>query len=603
MGHRIIALVRAFTIMAIVQLHSPAMVAMRLLRTVPILAASLYPVWVAFALLSDGSPRFGDWANHRWFIRQQTANIAETGFPNYVVHSATTGFFYPIYAFYGGTLYAFFGYLGYMIGPDSAYMFGWWIGIVVSMLSGALIARWFDYSFNMQAVFAIAFGSYPYLITDGFARFAFSEYFAVAFLPMYVAGIVGTVRSKGGRTGPLALVCVASIAISGSHNITFVWSLATLAGACLVSATVFPRRFFSRSVVHLVMASALGILVNSWFLLPALVYKSNVQISAVSTGIFYSLIASFLVQPSVLFSLTPTMAIGSTTPNLNTNLPTLFLVIVLGVIGGMLFLRIVCRRGLAVSCAPRHWRKVSITAVPLVGLVAVMLSTTVQSHTPAILANAQMTYRLLGLSSVLLLTTCVVVGKSLSGPPARYYCLVVACAALVQAGFACSSVISVEKSRLPVRQLLSDNVQIASLYGPTDYRIAPDRYRAVDAPCHALAPLPAVNRTWVRLRISEDVACGGDATASYQQGQRLVSTNAVASDFVEVDEPARKVGIDREGYLVVATPKISRDLVARITLPWAAVAGIALTGSACALLILVTVLLYRGGRATASGRH
>jgi hypothetical protein len=61
-----------------------------------------------------------DWVNHLWLTWMQSREITATGHPSLFLNVEPLGAFYPNFAFYGGTLYGFGGYLMALTGEPVA---------------------------------------------------------------------------------------------------------------------------------------------------------------------------------------------------------------------------------------------------------------------------------------------------------------------------------------------------------------------------------------------------------------------------------------------------------------------------------------------------
>ncbi|MDX6599572.1 MAG: hypothetical protein QOE87_3459, partial [Gaiellales bacterium] len=101
-------------------------------------AAVCISVWLPMGV-SD-QVFFLDWANHLWLVSEQTHSMSRLWRPTYFVHTAETGFYYPFYALYGGSLYGITSAFALAIHSitqayELAYLFGfcacaygtWWL--------------------------------------------------------------------------------------------------------------------------------------------------------------------------------------------------------------------------------------------------------------------------------------------------------------------------------------------------------------------------------------------------------------------------------------------------------------------------------------------
>jgi ribose/xylose/arabinose/galactoside ABC-type transport system permease subunit len=83
------------------------------------------------------------------------------------------------------------------------------------------------------------------------------------------------------RAGPLACLVAASVVFSGSHDITLLWgsTLAVVALACYWLLSGRSRELPWRRILAVAGLIALGVGLNGWFMLPALSYAHDTNIS------------------------------------------------------------------------------------------------------------------------------------------------------------------------------------------------------------------------------------------------------------------------------------------------------------------------------------
>lgn len=74
-----------------------------------LLGALAWPLLFSDATFND------DWLNHLWYIWHQSLTIRANHLPSLFL-SYSHGIFYPLYAFYGGTIYALTGALSLALG-------------------------------------------------------------------------------------------------------------------------------------------------------------------------------------------------------------------------------------------------------------------------------------------------------------------------------------------------------------------------------------------------------------------------------------------------------------------------------------------------------
>jgi hypothetical protein len=220
-----------------------------------------------------------DWPNHLWYLWQQSLNIKRDGMPSLFVTQGAR-IFYPFYAFYGGTLYALGGLGSLLLGnaPVKAYVLSYIAGLLSAMggfywmsrMAG--IGRWLAHAPGFVFVTA------AYVLTDMYARGAWPEFIAVCSIPLVVAAAIAILRADRLRPAHAAALALATIILFGSHNITMLWGstylilVAATVCVCVPAARAIVTR---RGVIRVAGVMGPSIMVNAWFLLPALAYASR----------------------------------------------------------------------------------------------------------------------------------------------------------------------------------------------------------------------------------------------------------------------------------------------------------------------------------------
>ena len=250
-------------------------------------AAVCISVWLPIGLTDRVF--FIDWANHLWLVSEQAHSMSRLWRPTYFVHTAQTGFYYPFYALYGGSLYAVTGASALAIGSvprtyELTYLGGfcacafgtWWLA------RGAGIAR------PLAAAVALIPATSAYSITNAYGRGAWPEFMATSMIPLVVAAFVAVIREPRLRLRDVIALVGAAMVLSGSHTITLELSVVFLivAAFCVVVAFVGsglqPPRL-SR-VGTTVGIAALGVTLNGWFLVPLVAYGRQTQTARTMTS-------------------------------------------------------------------------------------------------------------------------------------------------------------------------------------------------------------------------------------------------------------------------------------------------------------------------------
>lgn len=220
-----------------------------------------------------------DFTNHLWLVWQQGVAISNTGHPTLYLQQPG-GIFEPFYGFYGGTLYATVGAAGALIGTGHVYAlyivsyaaafamaYGgmWWLGRQIGL------SRWLAHLPAFVTVTA------AYYLTDAYARGAWPELVSLSAVPLFVAG-GAWLMTHSWRWGQAALFLVATVALTGSHNITLLWSAIVIAPVAVVFwLVVGSLRPSIRQVAALACLTLLGIGINAWFLVLDLSHSGDTQ--------------------------------------------------------------------------------------------------------------------------------------------------------------------------------------------------------------------------------------------------------------------------------------------------------------------------------------
>lgn len=221
------------------------------------------------ALINDFG--FGeDFSNHMWLVWYQGLAIGNTGHPTLFLSSSTTGVLQPLFGFYGGTLYAIFGGLSALLGdrPTTAFFVSLAVFAAMSYRGLWLFARFVGVGPFAAHLPAFLFLTSGYYITDLYARGAWTEVAALSSIPFVLAYGLLLLRDPWSPGRVMAFVWGA-VLLSGSHNITLLWSLVllALAGPAAYLATPRADRPSFRRITAVFAVAVAGAGVNGWFLL------------------------------------------------------------------------------------------------------------------------------------------------------------------------------------------------------------------------------------------------------------------------------------------------------------------------------------------------
>jgi hypothetical protein len=223
-----------------------------------------------------------DYSNHLWLLWQQGLAISHNGHPTLYLQTWPKAIFEPFYGFYGGTLYAIFGTASAILGNHAypvyvasfglaaalAYSGMWWLGRQLGL------SRWASHLPAFVMVTA------AYYLTDAYARGAWPELVALSAVPMFVAGGARLITGPW-RAGPVALFAIGTVVMTGSHNITLLFSAVVIGPIAVLAWLVAgASRPSLRSVGSTVLLAAVAVGVNGWFLLLDLLHSGDTLVGA-----------------------------------------------------------------------------------------------------------------------------------------------------------------------------------------------------------------------------------------------------------------------------------------------------------------------------------
>ncbi len=224
-----------------------------------------------------------DWGNHLWYMWNQSLAILADHRPTYFLNYSHS-VFYPVYAFYAGTLYAIVGTLSLALGnaPIAAYVLAYLLDFLAAYGGWLWMARMAGLRGWRAHAPGVIFITSAYYLTLIYARGDLPEFTGVSMVPLVVAAGLSVLRADRLRLWPALALAGGSVVFFGSHNLTVVWAstLIALMGALVAVCIPQARGWLTRGGVLRVASLAIpGCLVNAWFLLPALAYQSHTRIS------------------------------------------------------------------------------------------------------------------------------------------------------------------------------------------------------------------------------------------------------------------------------------------------------------------------------------
>jgi hypothetical protein len=236
-------------------------------------------VWLHF---TTGARLKSDAVPNAAFIEQQAESLRQGVLPSHFQHNMA-GIFYGVFAFYGGTLFAFAGAISLVVGsPMSAQ------AVVYVLALGAAYGGWF-WMARMAGIGywaahapALLYVTAPYVMTNVNSRQDLTETVATSMLPLLFASALSVMRADRLRAGPAAALAGSTIVLGGSHNLTLLWATTFLAITLplLILSVPQARHMITRRGLLRVLAIVVPALaVNAWYLMPDLAYHSHTVIA------------------------------------------------------------------------------------------------------------------------------------------------------------------------------------------------------------------------------------------------------------------------------------------------------------------------------------
>ncbi len=254
------------------------------LRTLASLGAAALLIGIlAWPLLFTNASFNEDWLNHLWYIWHQSLALRADHAPGLFLNYSRN-VFYPLYAFYGGTIYALTATLTLLLGdaPLAAYILTYLLGFAAAYGGFFWIARSFGLGRWQAQLPGLVFVTSASYLTSIYARGDWPEFIGVSMMPLMAAAGLAIVRAERLRLWPALALVASTVVFFGSHNITIVWgsTFMVLTGLAIVTFVPDARRAISRRrALRLAVLVVPALLVNAWFLLPTAAYESHTVIA------------------------------------------------------------------------------------------------------------------------------------------------------------------------------------------------------------------------------------------------------------------------------------------------------------------------------------
>jgi hypothetical protein len=508
-------------------------------RAVLELVAGAVVVLVVGAPAAFGNSAFvNDFVNHLWLVWVQTTAVQHHLVPTYFVSTNTNGVFYPFFMFYGGTLYAATAALAAVLGGRVLVAYVAVILLAIAAAYGGLV--WLGRQLGIRGWVAhapaLVFVTSAYYVSDIYGRGAWPEFVAVSMLPLVIAGGWYVARSPNLRVLPTAIFVLATVVLSGSHNITLLLACCYAAGLLAALRLSLGRRFRipAARARGLLALLALAVAVNAWFLLPDLVHAS--QTFASQTRYTWASAGEFNT-PAVLFDPLRTVPFQSTTSALFVQVPDWFLAWAL-VTAFSLW-----------TAAGREFRRAAVVLLAALGLLLALITIKpVWNALPAVLRVAQFPFRLNSYVALSISGLVAIAALRLQqvAPNTRHRWLT---------GLLIVAI--VVSSGICVWQLFAPTTSTDRFYADRDdvlysvHRAPPSWYDTGD---YADTSDKVISRPLPHLTVNPNGATGNHATFTIDPppGRALFAVNVVAGPYaVQIGGGVRRVGRTSRGLAVL----------------------------------------------------
>jgi hypothetical protein len=312
---------------AAIQRRNPAATSGVRSSWVDLLIAVAAVLLVAAPMLFTRSGFGLDFTNHLWLNWVEGTGLSRAAHPSYFLNANGIGVFYPIFAFYGGTLYTVVGGISDLLGnqPIAAYVGFTTLAIAASYGGMLWLGRELGLHGRTIHAPALTVVTSAYYITDLYGRGAWPEFIAVAVIAPLLASGVHLARAQEWRPWPVLVFAISAVLFSGSHNITLVWgtTFMSFAGVVACLALGAPRRLPARRLAMLGGLALASVAVNAWYLVPDISYAKDVVAHlTIPAG---GAAVTFFDTPQFLFDPLRKVPAASTTPALFVQIPVWFL--------------------------------------------------------------------------------------------------------------------------------------------------------------------------------------------------------------------------------------------------------------------------------------
>jgi hypothetical protein len=247
-----------------------------------ILAVAALLLLLSWTLFTDALRLEADFRADTWLIQHQADALRQDHAPSLFVMSSLVTFF-PIFAFYGGTLFVLGGAIALLVGSAVAAQVILYVLALAAAYGGWLwLARMAGLrSWHAHAP-AVLYVTAPYVLSNVYVRQDLPELVATAMIPPLLASAISILRADHLQAGPAAALAASTVILGGSHNLTLLWGTTVLSITALALAAGVPQvrqLITTRGVLRILAVAVPAMLVNAWYLVPDLAYHAHTVIA------------------------------------------------------------------------------------------------------------------------------------------------------------------------------------------------------------------------------------------------------------------------------------------------------------------------------------
>lgn len=258
--------------------HAPAAA----LQRASVVGAGLLLIGLlTWPLLFTSSGFGGDWAHHLWLVWHQSRALATAHVPTFFLNTSYS-VFDPVFAFYGGTLFALTGLAALALGSVvQAYVLTYVLAFAAALAGWYWLARIAGIGRWLALAPGLVFVTSAHYVAVAYASGDWPEFVGVSMIPPMVAAGVSVLRADRLRMGAASALAASSLVFFGAHDITLLLGTSVLALNGLAIVALVPRmrrRLTLRGIARVAGVVVPAALVSAWYLLPAIAYGERTRL-------------------------------------------------------------------------------------------------------------------------------------------------------------------------------------------------------------------------------------------------------------------------------------------------------------------------------------